>query len=293
MKDVFIKYNKENRFEILFLTSIIPLVLYSVYKNGILLYTSGYIGFPEIFKTFVFILVPFIFLLIYNKIKNKAYTINISDIKWILISLFIPINTKLYIFIPLIIIFILLDKTFFDKNKFINLSIVFKLILILILFFVDHYDYKNLLEINAAYNFSIMDKFFGRSISGAATSSLFYGIITYIILSFNFYYKKLIPIFASLIYLIVFLIFYFIAPSLLGFYNLSGIFLAFTLLSTDFKFSPYIISSQILYGVVLSILTILFNILTNNYEGVFLAILIASFMSSFFDKIFSQQKPTK
>ena len=291
MSKVYLKYNKENNFTKLYFYSIAPLIIYSIYKNGFLLYAGNYISLTQIFIPLIFIFIPVGILLFLNYIKFKKIILFKEDFKWIFISLFLPIGTNIIIYASLIFGFILVDKLI--NTKFVNLSILFKLVLILILIYLNKYTYSNIAELNTSFNYNLWDILMGRGVGGVASTSYLYILITYVILSTNFYYKKTIPLITSLIFISTYFLLKGFFPSLITSLNISSILLAYVLLASDFKYSPYIFKAQILYSIVLAILTVVLTIYTNVHEGVFIAIFSLSLLHKYFDKILTRQKRTK
>lgn len=292
MNKVYHRLNKKNNFIKLYLISLIPVVGYSLYKNGFLLYQRGLIDFFIIFKPLIYIIIPIIICLIIDYFKYKKINLKLDHFRWIFVSLFIPINTNILIYSLLLLIFILVEKKFISKIN-LNFSLLFKIILILILILLKEYNYLNLMEQNFDYAYNVLDFIFGHTSGGIASSSLIFSLITYIILSFNIYYKKSIPIVSILTYSFLILILYFSNLSHLLFGNIAGIFLAYVLFATDFKYSPYNYKGQIIYAFFLGILTVIFNLIFNIYEGVFIALIIMHFIASHIDKFLSRQKATK
>ena len=290
MNKVYLKHKKTS-FSKIYYFSILPLIIYALYKNGIILYLRKYISLINIFKPVLFTIWSFIVLLIINLIKEKKIGLMLDDYKWLFITLFLPLNTNYLIFIVLIFIFITADKDI--KSKYINLSVIFKLLLIIILYLLNSYNYQNIMEATASFNYNSLDLFMGREVGGLGATSYFYIFLTYIILSTNIYYKKTIPFVASITFIGLLIILSIFFPNLITISNLGSVLLVYVVLATDFKYSPYIIKAQIIYSLLLAIMTILFSVLTNIYEGVFIALLITSILSPFLDKLFERQNKTK
>ena len=290
MNKVYLKHKKTS-FSKIYYFSILPLIIYALYKNGIILYLRKYISLINIFKPVLFTISSFIVLLIINLIKEKKIGLMLDDYKWLFITLFLPLNTNYLIFIVLIFIFITADKDI--KSKYINLSVFFKLLLILILYLLNSYNYQNIMEATASFNYNSLDFFMGREVGGLGATSYFYIFLTYIILSTNIYYKKTIPFVSTITFIGLLIILSIFFPNLITISNLGSVLLVYVVLATDFKYSPYIIKAQIIYSLLLAVLTILFSVITNIYEGVFIALLITSVLSPFLDKLFERQNKTK
>lgn len=290
MNKVYLEYNKKS-FNKIYYYSILPLILYGLYKNGIILYLRKHISLINIFRPVLFLVSAFLIILLFNLIKNRKVQLVLDDYKWLFITLFIPLNTNYLLFLVLFIIFIIIDKL--TQNNYINLSILFKLLLIIGLYFLNNYSYQNIMEASSSFNYNLWDLIMGKEVGGIASTSYFYILITYIILITNIYYKKNIALIASISFTLLLLILSIFFPSLVSTSNLGGIFLAFVILATDFKYSPYILKAQIIYSFLLAILTVVFSILINNYEGVFVALLLTNILSPFIDKLLERQNVLK
>ncbi len=270
MNKIYIKNdNKINKLVYVYIISILPLILYGLYKNGILLYQNDLISFIEIFKILIFIGIPTITILILNYIKDKKIHIELNNLSWIFISIFMPVNTNILIYSCLIILFIFLDIRLL-KSK-VDLSLVFKIILILILYLLGNYSYLNIAEETISYNFNTLDILFGRSVGGIASTSLIIAMLSYVLLYTNTFYKKNITIVTISTYSALTLVLSFITN--IDFTNIGGIFIGVMLLGSTLKYTPATIKSQIIYSFSLGILIVLFNFI-NYYESLFISLLI-------------------
>jgi len=92
-----------------YLISLIPLILYGFYKNGINLYIKNYIGLLEMFKPLLFVLIGALIGIIVNVIYNKLILKNTNNfiecifssfhmIYGILIACVSSINTNILLF---------------------------------------------------------------------------------------------------------------------------------------------------------------------------------------------------
>ncbi len=273
------KKNSTNKIILIYMLSIIPLVLYGTYKNGYLLYNSNYISFIEIFKPLLITTIPILICLILNYIKYKKIKIEIDNLPWIAISLFMPININLLIYICSITGFIILNNFYF-KN--INLAIKYKIFIIIFMLITSSYSYLNIAETTNKYAYDILDLIIGRSVGGVSSTSLILGMGSYLILFISGYYKKNIIIISLGLYSLLILIFsYFID---VNFTNIAGIFIAIVYLGSFNKFTPITTKMQIIYSCTLGILTFTLSIFLSYYIGVFLAILITQTLFSLRDK---------
>ena len=86
------------------INALIPIIIFSFIKNGIIPYTKGYTNLTGLFYPIIFILIPTISVIIYEILYNIIFQkqTNISNIKnnyniitGILIGLMLPINTPI------------------------------------------------------------------------------------------------------------------------------------------------------------------------------------------------------
>lgn len=285
-------HNNKNINSILkfYFLSLIPLILYGIYKNGILLYQKNIIGFLEIFKPLIFIIIPFVCHIIYNFLIKKKLSINFDTFSWVCLGLFVPPSLNVVLYLLMIIVGMFLDH--FIGKKF-NVRILIKLIVMFIIYILGKYSYMNNLESITKYAYSFLDILWGRAVGGIFSTSIIYTIICFTILNFSKYYKTSIPLISILlIFLFDFIRLIFVKDINLVFLNISGIMLAITLFGTELKYSPYSKKGMILYSIVLGVLTFIFSIFMP-YEGVFLAILILSIVYKYFDKFIVSLNTTK
>ena len=276
-----------NRITLIYLLSLIPLILYGTYKNGLLLYLNKYVPFQGIFRPILFCLVPFGIYMLYSLIRERKLKLNIDAFYYTAIGIFMPPETSLLKYsIALLVLIPLIDliPLEFNKGSFI------KLILVLAIYFLlDNYTYWNILEKNHVYDFSFVDLAMGRSIGGLSSTSLLCAFITFIILCLSSNYKKSIAIITTLLYSICIFIFYFIEKDSTIFINFAGTITAFIIFGASFKHSSYTRIGKIIYSIFLVFLTIFLNSIFP-YEGAFIAIFSCSIISRAIDRIFTRKK---
>ncbi len=276
MNNVYLKYKKENNFHNWILYSIIPLILYGFYKNSYLLYQEGLVDILVALKPILLLVITALLLYLFSKIKSK---LNLEkNYMWMVILLFIPFSVNIYLYAICLFIFMTLEIILKDKTKVI-FPILFKLVLALVLIYLNSYSYLNTSEILYSYNYNFLDIFIGKGFGSLFSSNVLLVILSFLILSTNFYYKKYIPLISSGVYFsITILLSFFI---IIDFASIPyGYILLVTIyLLPNFLTSPYILNKQIVYSVMFSLLAIVFTIITNPYEGIFIAILLTIFLS--------------
>ncbi len=285
MNNIFSKKGKNmsNLIKI-YLLSIIPVIIYGLYKNSYLLISNNLINNIELFKPLYYIAIPFIIILLINFIRYKKIMISYQNLPYIFISLFISYNTNILVYTFLLLIFIVLDYIF--KHRY-NFSILFFILLSVINTLINNYSYLNPMEANLLFDYTLFDLLLGREVGGVFSSSLIFSMITFFVLHINIYYKKIIPFISISIYVLLILIFSFFTN--ITFINIGGIFLAITLLGTYSYHTPLTKRGQIIYATILGIIILPLSLLTNYYEGIFISILIMQILVLYTEKLLQKK----
>lgn len=308
-----------------FLVALIPLILFSFYKNGIVPYVKGYTGLVELFYPVIFPLIgaftTTLIEYIYYKFikKDKHATDKVLNsypyITGILVSFVLPINTPIIVLIIGCIIAIVVGKLIyggFGHN-------IFNPALIGCLFVVTMYGalissnggYLNKYELDTIssatplsnlktttdvnYNsivspYGSLNNFFIGNIPGSiGETSAILCLIAFLFLSFKKVIKWKIPVF--------YVGTVFLMTSIIGTINGLGIWYPlFQILSggllfgaifmaTDPVTSPVTTVGQIMYGILLGILTVVFRFLSSSPEGVMTSILTMNMFVFVLDRI--------
>lgn len=308
-----------------FLLSLIPLILFSLLKNGIIPYLKGY---GNIFDLFYPLLLIFIGVftttlteyLYYRFIKKEKNSINkvlnsYPYITGILLVLILPINTPISVLIIGCVIAILVGKLIYGGfgNNIFNPALIGGLFVITLYSTIISTSggYLNKYEIDAissatplsyskmvsAINYdslvkpygSLLDFFIGNIPGSIGETSSILCIIVFLFLSIKKVIKWKIPVF--------YVGTVFIMTSIIGFINGAGIWYPlFQILSggllfgavfmaTDPVTSPVTTIGQIMYGILLGILTTTFRFLTTYPEGVMTSILTLNMFVIILDRI--------
>ena len=264
--------------------ALIPLIIFSIYKNGFLLYNNNLITFKTLLLPFYFLIISLVVASLVSFIFKEK--IGPELLIALIISLTISPNTNYIIYpILLFIMFVILKVIKLKTKKEFNMEALIRLFLILSLLF-NSYSYLNIAEKLHKFNYSYFDVFLGFTSGGLGTTSLFLLIISFIILALNKFYKKIIPFMASLGYLIPLIIYFFISKEpttflaiLNGHNYYSFIFLA-SLVAT-----PNSSKSMSIYGLLIGIITSLITIFFNFYEASYISIFLVSLTIPFFNKL--------
>ncbi len=268
-------HEKKNNINTIYLIVLSFLIAFGFYKNGILVFKEFSNNYIMLFKPILFPILSIGISILFDFIFNKSLKLNDNSIYLLLVSMIIPVNTSILLFIFLNLIFNILIKFVFDKcNLRINYVALFKLIIIGVLIFFNKYNYANNLEIIKKYSYDLIDIFIGRGISGVCSSSILFSFLGYIFLSLNKYYKNEIPIISIISYMVLVLIFKFAFNHVIIINSL--IIFAFIFIAPLNSFSPAIKKDKVIYSILTGILTFIFTYFVNMYDGVIIAILIAS-----------------
>lgn len=261
----------QKKITIKFLLSLMPLLLYGIYKNGYMVYDRGLIDFYEILDPIYYLVVAIIIYIVFNNKKLKENFFNFELIPYVLISMVVPPSTNFLIYFVVLIISSEIIKSL-KKRITINYVCFSYILLSLILLLFNKYTFSNLMELNYSYDLNIFDIVLGRNISGICTSSIVLIFLSFSYLSLSIYYKKDIPLTGLVIYVILSLIYGFISNnfSLLtnSIFYFSIIFVAPMPLS-----SPYSKRGMIVYGVLVGGLSFILNIFIPKL-GSYIAILV-------------------
>lgn len=268
--------------------ALIPLLLFSFYKNGILLYQNKLISFIDMFIPLYFYIISILvgFLVAHlNKSDKREYVLYA-----LILACTISINTNMLLY-PIVLFVSLFIASFLQKKKEFNLLASTRILLILALL-LNSYSYMNVAEKIEAFNYNYLDIFIGYGVGGLASNSLFFCLLAFLILSFNKFYKKVIPIASSFSAFIVFILLFFITKNEIYLENLlnGSLYFAFVFVGTDLYVSPYTKMGKIIYGLVIGLFTALLSIFVPIYEAPYLVILLVSLFFPIFDKIIPKKR---
>ena len=295
--------SKYSNFNIVLMYYVIVSILtvYATYKNGIVLFNKHLIGFISIFKPIIIVLIatfiPLLINYIYKTyIKKEKYILkeDYFPVYMSLISLSLPININIFLFLGITIIFSII-RLFYKFS--INYYAIIKLLTILLLIVLGKYTYASIYDLNIETNLTTLDMVFGRGIGGIATTNIILLVICYLILCFNFTYKKEIPIISFVSYILTVVIYSIIFHSNIIFnvkelINSEFIF-AVTVIATMSFYSPVDFKSRVIFAILIGVLSFIFNLIFNIYEGVFIAILVSNVIILIINKIGSENNEHK
>lgn len=277
-------HNKVNikNIVISYLLCLIPLILYGIYKNGILLYTRDLISFLSIFKIIYLLIISLLIYILVDILIFKKKEIWALDLLFLMIiPLFMPQNINLFVYGISLFISFLISNVLERKIKF-NKMAFCKLFIILVLVVINNYTYLNPAENLNIYSLNYWDLLWGRNIGGIASTNIILGIIILILFSVLNNYKKIIAIYSISAFIIIsLLVSGFDINSLLS----SSVILGLILLNVDSISTPHSRLGMIIYGIACGILTAILTYFLNAFEGVFISVLFLSFFTPILDKI--------
>lgn len=251
-----------------YLLLLIPLYLYGIYKNGLILYAKDLIPFFSIFKLIYLLLLGIMALVIVKLIFKKKIKLDLDLLMIFILPLFMPYKINYLVFCGVILLclifFFIIDK-YFNINK---IAFV-KLVIMSVCLFKTNL-YLNPAEESKLYAFNIFDLICGRSIGGLGSTSILIGLIIMLVLSLKNNYKYLISISAIISYVLL---------ALVLSYDLIFIgsnILALIMVASYLDTSPVEKKYQIIYGILIGVVGVILTKYLNIYEGVFISILIFS-----------------
>lgn len=263
--------------------ALIPLLLFGLYKNGIMLYQNDFISFGDLFIPLYFYFISIFIGLIVALIRKD------SKKEWMLVALIlsctVSINTSLVLYPLVLFVSLFISSYLKDKYSFNFVSLT--RVMLLLALFVQSYSYLNVAEKIEAFNYSLFDSFWGYGVSGIANGSLFCLLIGFIFLAFNRFYKRVIPIMASISFVLIFLVMFLITKNTTYLESiLNGtVYFAFVFVAADIMVSPDTKWGMALYGVVIGLLTGILCLFLPLDEAPYLSIFFTSLAIPLFNKI--------
>lgn len=259
--------------------SIIPLLIFGFYKNGIKSYDGIYILHPLMLDLVGFASGVLVSIILE---KKKPLTSFYPFYGLLSASLVFP-NTSIIVFGLICFISLFIYKKI-NKNN-VNIVCVIALIVILISNFYET-SYLNLI-INSNTNLDGLDYLLGKGSAGLNTSCTLLSLASYLYLSTKDFYKKEIPLYSFLIYSILMVIYLsFIGDINSLFVRLlsNGTIFSLVFVSTMGTTSSYTKRGRICYALILGILMFILSFSFPSL-AVISAIFLVSIMHKYIDKL--------
>lgn len=265
------------------------LLLFGIYKNGILLYQHDFIPFYQIFLPLYFYGISMVVGLLLSLIWQERPIENIFIA--LLVSCSISINTNFILYPVLLFIGLFIGKFLLKKSKMRFHTVSFARLILILGLLLNAYSYLNIAEKLNKFNYNLFDLFIGYGVGGIATTSILLLIVSFIILCTSQFYKKIIPITSTLSFVLLNLIsFIFTKDAQILTILLNGnIYFGFLFVSTDFLSTPSDKKGMMIYGMLIGLFSFLFQLAGLIYEASYLAIFLLSFFTPFIDKISNQK----
>ena len=259
--------------------SIIPLLIFGFYKNGIKGYDGIFILHPLILDLIGFASGALVSIILE---KKKPLTSFYPFYGLLSASLVFP-NTSIIVFGLICFISLFIYKKI-NKNN-VNIVCLIALIVILISNFYET-SYLNLV-INSNTNLDGLDYLLGKGSAGLNTSCTLLSLASYLYLSTKDFYKKEIPLYSFLIYSILMVIYLsFIGDINSLFVRLlsNGTIFSLVFVSTMGTTSSYTKRGRICYALILGILMFILSFSFPSL-AVISAIFLVSIMHKYIDKL--------
>ena len=272
--------------------ALIPLIFYGLYKNIILNYQKA--SFIYLLKPLLLIiiglgiglLVEYLYQKFYLKKPFKEYN-RFIPLYSLITCMVIPIDCN-YLLLTLILFVAICFCKFFKLDTKVNVISLLLLILIISLNLFNLSTYASNYETAGNLSLSYFNIFMGRSIGGTFTTSNFWCLVSFIILTTTPVYKKDIPLYIIITSLILMVIYSLISYD----YNLWQLFLSgFTIFGAVFiapqtLTSSYTKKGKIIYSVLIALLNFILIVFLHIYYGIFIAIFLVSLGNKIFDRKF-------
>ena len=285
--------NSIKKISYIYILSLLPLIIFGFYKNGISLYSKNLINIITMFKPLFMLIIGFsigaLVNIIYEKITNKNKTklldiifSSFHPIYGILISCISSINTNLILFTCITFLVLLISKFLSLKINYIALT---SLIIFFIMTLTNKFTFLNIYESSSNFNMTAIDYLFGKGSGGIFTTNILLLIISFIILYNLKTYKRFIPIISTIIFSILTIIYCIInnnIGSILEMIFTNGILFSFIYVGTESVSSSYTKKGIVIYGILVGIMTFLLYLINPALSSLG-AILIASIFNTLID----------
>ncbi len=255
---------------------LIPFLIYGLYKNGYLIYARGFISLYEVFKPLYLCLISLVIKIIYDIISSKSIKIDENFLYVMLIALIMPYNISYIVYtIGLMILYPL--SLYIEKYFTFNIVCFWYIILIIINSLVIKFSFLSPIEEALTYKFSLLDIFLGRDIGGISSTNMLFGLGIYLYLIYDFYYKKDIPLYINISYLLCSGIYFFLTNDSSYLLN-SELLFGSLFVSTLSSFSPIRPSNTFLYSIAIGILAFFISLYINDIISIYVATLLISML---------------
>lgn len=288
--------NSKKNINISLILSLVPLLIYGFYKNGIKLYSNELVGVSGLFKPLLFDLIGFIIGIIVYYVYERL--IKKNDIKLfrdifssfypfygLLIASLISINSSMLLFS--VITFVVMFISLFISKFRVNVVSLTVLVIILITHLMGEFTYLNAYELNNVLHLDPLDYFMGLGSGGINTTCGFLLVGSLIYLFSKNYYKKEILVSSVISYCLLMFLYCFFKTDIKLFLDSifsNGVLFSFIYIGTLFSFSPISIKGRYIYGLMVGVITFLLYLVYPSLAAIG-AILIVSLCTNVIDKL--------
>ncbi len=254
-------------------------VLWGWYKNAFLPVKEGFYPNMQLVLILLYPVLGFVFGVLFDKLCKKKFTYS-NAFFGVLFSLFLPISTPISVFLVFCFLLFVMNTFLVQKKDWdLHILVLFHLFLVVFLSITQQYEYGNLLEKSGLFVYSFLDKLLGFQISGLFTSNVVLTLLSFLILCFDYYYKKEIPLSSYGFYLLTLVLYSFwrhdMAFLLTHMFSSSILFVLVFLAPLDL-FSPYSKKRKAMYSFLLGVGILPFSLCTNFYEGVYFSLILVN-----------------
>ena len=261
-------------YEALLLLILIPIIGFSLYKYGYLDYTKGLVSIITSFKVLWLLLINIIITFLSSTFLKDNYPYRYYEV--IVLTLLLPIRIPYIVDIVGVLIYNLNRKCLY--NNHLNNIAISKLLITFFLMVLNKNNYLSLYQeqVNSLYTTS--DLLWGASIGSIGSNNLIILILSYLLLSNISIYKKDIPGYAFLSYILTLGIYGLINNNLIALMKLT---LNSTVLFSIIFVSSINISSPVgkklrrIYGILVGFLSFIF-LTINPYDAGVIGIIISN-----------------
>lgn len=295
--------NSSHRMMMDILIVLLPIIIFGLYKNGIVPYINGKIHFLEMLYPIIFVFLGgtftyiiekmYVFLILKkrgNELQQYMYT-SFAMLPGILLSLVLPVNTPIWVLLFGSFMAVVLGKMInggFGKNIFNPTAI--GVLCIATLYILD-VDIVNLFVTDSSDK-SLINLLFGSFFGTIAETANLFCLVAFIYLSFRKVIKRKIPI----LYIITVFIMSWVIGHVNHFdfsYSLfqilsGGLLFAAIFVATDSVTSPTTPIGQVIYAIGLGILTVVFRYLLKSSLAIFISILLMNLLVKGLDDLGSR-----
>ncbi len=275
----YIHYSKDkNNLINLYYMALGILIIFSIYKNGILLYQNNLIHLTSIFSLFYFYITSILISILAAYLLKASYKETI--LLGLIVTCSISINTNKLIFPILLFVAIFISKYLKEKKNYFIHTSAFTRVLLILGVLIGNYSYLNVGEKLGKFNYSLLDIFLGFGPGGLATTSFMLILFCFLILASNRFYKKNIFLSATISFLALNAIYVLITKDISFLEKtLNGtVYYSFLFFAPSLNCTPYREKNMITYGSLIGIISFILSLIFNIYEAGILSVFIVSLL---------------